>query len=124
MVFGQFILANILCLRTPDFVGSLQHPFTTVIGRSMTFINAAANWLSYLPCAFLGLISFDFEPRDLRDGQKIAREYSSTRALIIAGPSLCTVATVLYFSLGAQLGFTSTVTDFLGQFYGGTAALF
>jgi uncharacterized protein with PQ loop repeat len=124
MVFGQFILvANILSLRTPDFIGWLQYPFTTVIGRSMTFINAAANWLSYLPCSFLALVFFDIEPRERRDEEKIKREHFSTRLLIVVGPSICTIAMILYFGLGAATGFESSATHFLGQFYGGTAAL-
>jgi uncharacterized protein with PQ loop repeat len=123
MVFGQFVLvANILCLRTPDFIGWLQLPFLTVIGRSLTFVTAIGNWLGFLPISFLALVFFDFVPRELRDSTQIKRERRINPILAIVGPSLCGVVMVVYTVIGITNGFESDAIVDLGKVCGALAA--
>jgi uncharacterized protein with PQ loop repeat len=124
MVFGQFILvANIICLRTADFVGWLQYPFGHVISRSLTFVNAAANWLSYLPCSFMAMIFFDQIARDLRSEDQICREWVLSRVVTVVGPLACLIATTIYVAFGVAFGFESTAIVYLGKVYGSIAAV-
>jgi uncharacterized protein with PQ loop repeat len=124
MVFGQFILvANVVCLRTTDFMGWIQYPFLHVVSRSLTFINLASNWLSYLPCTFLGLIFFDRVSRDRRSEQKIKKEWLITRLVTILGPLISALAMVIYMGMGALRGFESGHVVLLGKVYGAIAAI-
>jgi hypothetical protein len=124
MVFGQFVLvANVLCLGTPDFIGWLQLPFATVIGRSLTFFTAASNWLGFLPISFLALIFFDITPRELRSASQIKRERKIGPLLTILGPVLCFSVLVAYAVIGTIRGFESVAMVNLGRFCGALAAV-
>jgi hypothetical protein len=102
------LVANIVALQAADFVGVLQYPFAHVIWRLLTFVTAASNWLSFMPCAFLSLIFFDTAPRDCRGAERIERERVINRLFVVAGPAVCVVALVLNFAIGAGYGFGST----------------
>jgi uncharacterized protein with PQ loop repeat len=124
MVFGQWLLvANILCLQTSDFIGWLQLPFTVFITRSLTFINAASNWLSFLPCSFMAMIFFDFVPRVVRTPTDIRRERRLSPVFTILGPTLCAISMGLYIATGILEGFESTAMASLGRIYGAMAAV-
>jgi uncharacterized protein with PQ loop repeat len=125
MVFGQWILvANVLCLQTPDFIGWLQLPFAVVIERSFTFINIASNWVSFLPCSFMALIFFDLVPRVIRTPADIKKERKLSPIFAIIGPVLCAISMVIYGAVGILEGFESDAIDTLGRIYGTIAAVF
>jgi uncharacterized protein with PQ loop repeat len=124
MVVGQFALvANIIGLQAADFTGLLQYPFARAIWRMLTFVSAASNWLSFMPCAFLSLIFFDMAARECRDAERIKRERSINRIFIIAGPVVCLVSLVVVFAIGAGYGFGSTEAVAIGKALGIIAAV-
>jgi hypothetical protein len=124
MVFGQFTLvANIVALHASDFVGVFQYPFGTTIWRLWTFINASANWLSYLPCAFLSLIFFDSHPRPRRGEEQIAKEKTINLWLTIAGPIPCFILLIIHWSIGPKYGFEGKQVLLLGRVFGILAAV-
>jgi uncharacterized protein with PQ loop repeat len=123
IVTGQYILvANIVALQAADFVGVLQYSFDTVIWRLFTFINAAANWLSYLPCSFLAMIFFDRRPRPLRAAEQIAKEDVVNLWLTVAGPIACLLLAVINFAMGPAYGFGASELLLLGRVLGIVAA--
>jgi uncharacterized protein with PQ loop repeat len=124
MVTGQYVLVgNVVALQAADFIGILQYSFGTVIWRLFTFINAAANWLSYLPCAFMSMTFFDRVPRLLRPAEQIVKEDVVNLWLTIAGPIVCLLLVVINFAMGSFYGFGSLEVLILGRVLGIIAAV-
>jgi uncharacterized protein with PQ loop repeat len=124
MLFAQYLLvANVFCLRTGDFVGVLQYPFSVWLSRWLTFINAFANWISYLPVVFMHWQFFDIEPRARRDADKIRQELWLTEVLLVLNPIGAVIITALYFAIGAAYGFDGDEVLLLGRIYGIIAAV-
>ena len=117
--FGQFILVmNILCLKSADFIGALQYPFTQTISRFMTFVNALMLWICYLPIVYLNTIFFDTEPRIVRNNEKIARERYLARAMFVIGPVIQLIIVLAYVAIAFLHGFGSSYMVSMGKFWG------
>ncbi|OHT06742.1 PQ loop repeat family protein [Tritrichomonas foetus] len=122
--FSQYILLfNIVCLRTSDFIAIQQASFFTVLPRLMTFLNAFALWVAYLPIIFLNLLYFDKESRLVRPQESIPRERFFNRFFTVLNAAGSIVIMIIYFSLLIFTGVGSTPITTMGKFFG-TATLF
>jgi uncharacterized protein with PQ loop repeat len=117
--FGQFIIAaNVLCLRTADFIGFLQYPMSRTLPRLQTFINYVGLWITYLPIAFLNMIFFDTEPRLVRSGAAIQGERYFNRMLTILTTLVSLVILVVYVGGVVLQGYGSAYLMTIGMFFG------
>ena len=74
--FTQFVLVfNIICLRSSDFIAAIQVNFFQSLPRLMTFINAFALWIFYLPIIILTTLFFDREKRANRTSHNFRKEW-------------------------------------------------
>jgi uncharacterized protein with PQ loop repeat len=121
---GQFILViNIVCLRSADFIGVLQYPFSAAIGRLLTVFIQAALWLGTLPIVILNLVFFDKAARPARPTSKIHAEsyFNRILTLLVVFMGLMIVA---FFVVGTVLnGPGSLYVVRMGQFLGTVAGL-
>jgi uncharacterized protein with PQ loop repeat len=107
-------------LKATDFVGICQYPLIAAMSRMLTFMNAAALWLMYLPSAMLNMVFFDKEPRSVRDAKKIYRDAYFNRVLSILNPLIGIVITIVLFVgflvHGVGSVYVVTMSKFLGTF--------
>jgi uncharacterized protein with PQ loop repeat len=122
--FGQFILLlNIVCLRSADFVGLSQYPFSETIGRLMTFINQACLWLGTLPIVFLNCVFFDRVPRAARPLETVRADQYFNRVFTLVLPGLALFLAAA-FAVGIVLyGIGSLYVVNMGKFFGTVAGL-
>jgi uncharacterized protein with PQ loop repeat len=117
--FGQFIMiVNVLGLRTADFTGFLQYPFSRTLPRLQTFINYTVLWMTYVPVVFLNGIFFDVEGRSKRTVDKIRTERYFTYVLTVLGPGICLVVLAVWAAGTAVYGCGSSWVVVAGKFFG------
>ncbi|OHT03553.1 PQ loop repeat family protein [Tritrichomonas foetus] len=121
--FSQYILLfNIICLRTSDFVAIQQVNFFQILPRLMTFLNAFALWVAYLPIIFLNMVYFDKEPRSVRQQDAIPIEQLFNRLFTILNVVGSVIIMFIYFALLIFTGIGSSPITVMGKFFG-TATL-
>lgn len=117
--FSQFILLfNIICLRSSDFVAATQVNFFQVLPRLMTFMNAFALWIVYLPVILLITIFFDKEKRHNRPSDNLRKEWYFTVFFTCANIIGSFILLFIFFIMVFATGIGSKVITTMGKTFG------
>ncbi|KAK8865543.1 hypothetical protein M9Y10_011099 [Tritrichomonas musculus] len=117
--FGQFILLlNIICLRSSDFLAFIQVNFFQSLPRLMTFINAFALWIFYLPVIVLTTIFFDREHRTNRTRKHMQNEWKFNLFFIFLNVFCSLLILSCFFFLVFATGIGSRKVTKIGKIFG------
>ncbi|KAK8893944.1 hypothetical protein M9Y10_022373 [Tritrichomonas musculus] len=122
--FSQFILLfNIICLRSSDFVAATQVNFFQVLPRLMTFANAFALWIVYLPVIILNTLYFDREKRANRPTEDLHKEWCFNLLFTCLNIIGSFIILFIFFILIFVTGIGSKIITSMGKVFGTIALL-
>lgn len=122
--FSQYILVfNIICLRSSDFIAACQVSFFQILPRLMTFLNAFALWIVYLPIIVLNTLYFDREVRPYRQQEAFKGEWIFNRLFLSLNVGGSMIILIIYFTLLLTTGIGSEEITMMGKTFGTIALL-
>lgn len=118
-----FLVLNIICLKSTDFIGINQYNLFSVFPRFITFFNLMSQWILFLPVVYLTLSYHDREIRTNRKQDSIEKEWKMTKILTILLTVIDLFFLILWLILGMTSGFTSNGINIIGRISGVAATI-
>ncbi|OHT15611.1 PQ loop repeat family protein [Tritrichomonas foetus] len=113
-----FLVMNILCLRSLDFVAFFQYSISRCLSRLVAFANIFFNWILFLPCVYQLMVFNDRELRPSRGTDSIRRDFFKQSMFAILLTLLFMILLVIWIVLAMQFGFQQGPSAKFGEVCG------